>query len=260
VVRGCDVQELRRGVSGGHRQYEASHIWQRSGARPWKNIQAGAEGTTTYSVDGVMLDRTANAFVNFQGPMQSFIRFTVGPASWYWNGQRFDGNGMDIYSQLRPRGGVNVQMQAHYGEQVDFVNSQLAVERRLQPNVEWNIGQHLLLRLRHTKSILTAKTGQRIYDANLTDLRVTWQFNVRSYIRFTTQRQDIERNVEAYTDQTTPGRSITLGSQLLYAYKLNPQTVLYLGAANSGLEDDRTADLMQTNRTIFAKFSYAWLH
>lgn len=240
-------------------QYEASHIWQRSGARPWKNIQAGAEGTTTYSVDGAMLDRTANAFVNFQGPMQSFIRFTVGPASWSWNGQRFDGNGMDIYSQLRPRGGVNVQMQIHYGEQVDFANSRLALERRLQPNIEWNIGQHLLLRLRHTKSTLTAKTGQRIFDANLTDVRVTWQFNVRSYIRFTTQRQDLERNTEVYTDRTTPGRSLTLGSQLLYAYKLNPQTVLYVGAANSGLEDDRTADLMQTNRTIFAKVSYAWL-
>jgi len=240
-------------------EYEASHIWQRSGTRPWKNIQAGAEGTTTYSVDGTMLDRATSAFVNFQGPMQSFIRFTVGPASWYWNGQRFDGNGMNVYSQLRPRGGVNVQMQMHYGEQVDFANSRLALERRIQPNVEWNINQHLLLRLRHTKSTLTAETGQRIFDANLTDLRVTWQFNVRSYIRFTTQRQDLERNVEAYIDRTTPGRSITLGSQLLYAYKLNPQTVLYVGAANNGLEDDRTADLMQTNRTIFAKVSYAWL-
>ena len=150
-------------------------------------------------------------------------------------------------------------MQAHYGEQVDYANSRLALERRLQPNIEWNVNQHLLLRLQHTKSILTTKTGQRIFDANLTDLRVTWQFNVRSFIRFTTQRQDLERNVEVYTDRTTPGRSVTMGAQLLYAYKLNPQTVLYVGAASGGLEDDRTADLMQTNRTMFAKVSYAWL-
>ena len=240
--------------------YEASHIWQRSnGARPWKNIQAGAEGTTTYSNDGAMLDRAADAFVNFQGPMQSFIKFSVGPASWSWNGQRFDGNGMDLYAQLRPRSGLYVQMQAHYGEQVDFANSRLAFERRLQPNVEWNINQHLLLRLQHTKSILTTKTGQRIFDANLTDLRVTWQFNVRSYIRFTTQRQDLERNVQVYADRTTQGRGVTLGSQLLYAYKLNPQTVLYVGAASGGVEDDRTLDLMRTNNTMFAKVSYAWL-
>jgi hypothetical protein len=191
--------------------------------------------------------------------MQSFIRFMVGPASWSWNGQRFDGNGINLFSQIRPRGGLSVRMQAHYGEQVDYANTRLALERRWQPNVEWNASQHLLVRLQHTKSTLTAKTGQRIFAANLTDLRVTWQFNVRSFIRFTTQRQDLERNVDAYIDRTTPGRSITRGAQLLYAYKLNPQTVLYVGAANSGLEDDRTVDLMPTNRTLFAKISYAWL-
>ena len=241
-------------------EYQASHIWQRSGARPWKNIQAGAEGATTYSVDGAMLDRTANAFVNFQGPMQSFIRFTVGPGSRVWNGRRFDGNGMDVYSQLRPRGGLSVQMQVHFGEQVDFANTRLALERRLQPNIEWNVNHHLLLRLRHTKSTLTAKTGPRVFEANLTDLRVTWQFDVRSYIRFTTQRQDVERNVAMYTDPTTQAHSLTLGTQLLYAYKLNPQTLLYLGYADSDLEDDRMVDLTSTNRTMFAKFSYAWLH
>ena len=240
-------------------EYEASHTWQRSGTRPWKNIQAGAEGTTTYSVDGSNLDRATDAFVTFQGPMQAFIKFSAGPGSWSWNGQRFDGNGMNLYSQLRPRGGLNVQMQAHFGEQVDYANSRLALERRLQPNIEWNVNQHLLLRLQHTKSRLTAKTGQRIFDANLTDLRVTWQFNIRSFIRFTTQRLDLERNVAVYIDRTTPGRSVTLGTQLLYSYKLNPQTVLYVGAANSGLEDDRTIDLMRTNNTVFAKVSYAWL-
>ena len=68
-----------------------------------------------------------------------------------------------------------MRMQAHYGEQVDFANTRLALERRLQPNIEWNINEHVLLRLQHTKSTLTAKTGQRIFEADLTDLRVTWQ-------------------------------------------------------------------------------------
>jgi hypothetical protein len=198
--------------------------------------------------------------MSFNGPMQSFTRIDVGPASRVWNGQRFDGSGVAIYSQLRPRGGVNVQMFIHYGAEVDLANTRLAMERRFRPNIEWNLTEHLLLRLQHTKSTLNAKdTGERIFQANLTDLRLTWQFNVRSFIRFTTQRQDVERNVQVYTDRTTPGRSITLGSQLLYAYKLNPQTVLYVGAANSGLEDERTLDVMPTNRTVFAKISYAWL-
>jgi len=155
---------------------------------------------------------------------------------------------------------LNVQVFLHVGDEVDLANTRLAFERRFRPNIEWNINEHLLLRLQQTKSTLTAKdTGQRVFEANLTDLRLTWQFNVRSFIRFTTQRQDVARNVEVYLDRTTQGRSITSGAQLLYAYKLNPQTVLYVGAANSGLEDDRTIDVMPTNRTLFAKFSYAWL-
>jgi hypothetical protein len=240
--------------------YEAAHVWQRStGARPWKQIQVGTEGATTYSVDGSMLDRSTNAFVSFQGPMQSYIRFSAGPGSRVWNGQRFDGNGMSVYSQLRPRGGLSVQMFAHYGEEVDLANTRLAAERRWRPNVEWNVNQHLLLRLQHTASTLTAKTGQRIFEANLTDLRATWQFNVRSFMRFTMQRQDVQRNVAMYVDPTTQAKSLTLGTQLLYAYKLNPQTVLYVGAASNGMEDDRTVDLMHTNRTVFAKISYAWL-
>ena len=65
------------------------------------------------AIDGTMLDRGVSAFVNFQGPMQSFIRFSTGPASWTWNGQRFDGNGMDVFSQIRPRGGLNIRMRVH---------------------------------------------------------------------------------------------------------------------------------------------------
>jgi hypothetical protein len=241
-------------------QYETARVWQRStGNRPWKQIQVGTQGATTYSVGGTMLDRSANAFVSFQGPMQSFIRLDVGPSSRVWNGKRFDGNGVDVYSQLRPRGGLSVQMSMHYGDEIDLANTRLALERRFRPNIEWNVNEHLLLRLQHTKATLTAKTGPRVFEANLTDLRLTWQFNVRSFIRFTTQRQDVERNVAMYTDPTTQAHSLTLGTQLLYAYKLNPQTVLYVGAASSGLEDDRTIDVMSTNRTLFAKFSYAWL-
>ena len=241
-------------------EYEAARVWQRSsGNRPWKQIQLGTQGDTTHSVGGALLDRTTNAFATFQGPMQSFIRVDVGPASWVWNGKRFDGNGVNVFSQLRPRGGLSVQTFLHYGEVVDLANTRLAMERRFRPNIEWNINQHLLLRLQHTKATLTAKTGPRVFEANLTDLRMTWQFNVRSFIRFTTQRQAVERNLAMYTDPTTQAKSLTLGAQLLYAYKLNPQTVLYLGAATSGLEDDRTIDPLRTNNTMFAKFSYAWL-
>ena len=57
-----------------------------------------------------------------------------------------------------------------------------------------------------------------------------------------------------------------LFAQLLFSYKLNPRTALYVGytddRTNLGVVDDRelfTDDLTQVGRTIFAKVSYAWV-
>ena len=122
------------------------------------------------------------------------------------------------------------------------------------------MNRHLLIRLQETSVHLKAKRGPPIFDAELSDLRVTWQFNVRSFLRFTTQRQRVERNVAEYVDPGTDPATLTVGEQLLYAYKLNPQTVLYVGYSDNALEDGDLPDLTRTNRTLFAKLSYAWLH
>jgi len=49
-----------------------------------------------------------------------------------------------------------------------------------------------------------------------------------------------------------------LFSQLLLAYKINPQTVFFLGYSDTRLGDQRI-DLKQANRTLFVKIGYAWL-
>jgi hypothetical protein len=97
-----------------------------------------------------------------------------------------------------------------------------------------------------------------IFDAELTDLRLTWQFNLRSFLRFTVQRQVIERNLELYRLQSTDAESSTLASQLLYSYKLNPQTVFFAGYSDNRLEDDAIGSLTKTDRTLFFKLGYAW--
>ncbi len=240
---------------------ESARIWQRTEQRQkWKQIRLGLNATKTLDRDSRLLDREIQTIVSFSGPMQSYLQVGGGPAKRYWNGQTFDVSGLFFYGQIRPRGGLSVQLFARDGKEVDFANTQLAEEVRLRPNVEWNVNQHLLLRLQHTYDRLDTEDGQRIFEANLSDLRVTWQFNVRSFIRFTTQRQDVERNVTVYTDPTTQARTLTIGTQLLYSYKVNPQTVLYVGYADNSLEDDSLLDLTRTSRTLFAKLSYAWLH
>lgn len=150
-------------------------------------------------------------------------------------------------------------VQVNRGEAIDYTNSRMADQRRIQPQIDWNATRHLLVRLRYTNDRLSATDGPTIFHASLTDLRLTWQFNVRSFVRLTLQDQDVERNVDLYVNRfATDPTTSSLATQLLYSYKLNPQTVLFAGYSDNQLENDLTRELEKTGRTLFFKLSYAW--
>jgi len=239
--------------------FEVSRNWYGNGGETWYNeIGVALEGDHSEDSNGRLLEESVQPAFFVQGPLQSFMRIGVGPSREYWNGQFYDKQGGFMFGQIRPRSGLNINMQIGYGEQIDYTNSRLADQRRFQPQVDWNATRHLLVRLRYTDNRLSAKDGPTIFDAALVDLRLTWQFNVRSFVRLTMQSQDIERNVALYNDPLTDPKTESLASQLLYSYKLNPQTVLFEGYSDNLLDDNLTGRMEQTGRSVFLKLSYAW--
>jgi Domain of unknown function (DUF5916) len=237
--------------------FEGNRTWYGTGT--WYNeLSVGIEGNRSEDTNGQLLEQGVQPAFSFQGPLQSFMRIGAGPSKEYWNGQVYDMQGGFMFGQIRPRSGLNINMQIGRGEQIDYANSRLADQRRFQPQVEWNATRHLLVRLRYTSNRLISKDGPTIFDANLTDLRLTWQFNVRSFVRLTAQSQNIDRNVALYNDPNTDPHTETLASQILYSYKLNPQTVLFAGYSDNQIDDTLTGNLEQTGRTLFMKLSYAW--
>ena len=241
-----------------------------SGSGGWlTEWQLGVTGGRAETTDGQFLNRNLQPFISFEGAMQSYAELGVGPRKEYWNGVSYDLGGGYMYGQFRPRSGMNINMEINRGEQIDYTNSRLADQRRYRPQIDWNATRHLLVRLRYTSDHLSTKEGATIYEAELTDLRLTWQFNVRSFVRLTLQDQDIDRSLAVYVGQDEdndpstppvlpPARTKTLASQLLYSYKLNPQTVLFAGYSDNSIEDVTTRELEKTGRTLFFKLSYAW--
>jgi hypothetical protein len=72
-----------------------------------------------------------------------------------------------------------------------------------------------------------------------------------------TQYFDLERDPALYTFPTEEHAS-DLFNQLLFSYKVNPQTVLFLGYSDNYRGEERAIDrLPQTNRTLFLKVGYA---
>ena len=235
------------------------HVWHGDGGQWWNRLQVNVNGGGTYDTHGQRLNKNAQANFSFQGPLQSFAQIGFAQGQEFYDNRLYDITRAFMYGQFRPRGGLNISMSLSSGDQIDYANSRLGDDLRIQSSVDWNANRHLLVRMRLTSEQLDAKSGESIFDATLADVRLTWQFNIRSFVRLTLQHQDVDRNAALYTDPSTNARSTSRATQLLYSYKLNPQTVVFAGYSDNAIENDDLPSLTPTQRTFFLKFSYAWI-
>ena len=107
----------------------------------------------------------------------------------------------------------------------------------------------------------SAGDGDWAFIANLSQLRAVYNFNVRTFFRAIVQYQNVERNPGKYA-ATVQREAKTLFTQLLLSYKVNPQTVVFLGYSDNSLgvltQDLVRTELSRNGRTFFLKLGYAW--
>ena len=235
----------------GHNWYGDEDDW-------YTQLQLSADWDIAHDDSGRMIEREAEFNFRIRGPMQSRIHFGGLTRDILFDDVLFKENRISFFTEVQPTGGLRLGIRSHYGDKVDFANTQLGEELRMAPFINWNVNRHLLLRLDSNFVKLDSKSGPNIFDAKVHDLRMTWQFSVRSFIRLTAQLQDVKRNQDEYIDPID-ARTRDVGRQLLYSYKLNPQTVFFLGYSDALIEDDDLSRLTTTDRTWFMKIGYAWL-
>jgi len=244
------VDVSKQSIRGGRTWHGTDDTW-------WSRLRLNGEWDITHDDAGNLLEREVEARFNIQGPLQSHITVRGEIQDSLWEDVLYEEKTVGIYTQMRPIGGLETSLWLGIGDRIDFANSRLAKMRNIRPFVEWNISRHLLLKLRADWYELETKSGDAIIDADVYDLRLTWQFNRRSYLRFTTQVFDIDRNQAVYVDEVD-ANTRDVGRQLLYSYKINPQTVFFLGYSDNLTDDDALRGLEQTDRTVFMKIGYAW--
>jgi hypothetical protein len=224
----------------------------------WTRMRLNGEWDITHDENGRVLEREIEAYFGIGGPMQSWIEFGALSRDVLFDNVLFKENKISFYTELQPKGGVLFGVWTRIGDQVDFDNTRLGDGLRVEPFLDWNVNKNLLLKFRGTFVRLDSKDGPNIFDARVYDVRLTWQFSIRSFVRLTTQFQDVERNPDLYVDPVDE-RSQDIGRQLLYSYKLNPQTVFFLGYSDQHVDDDGLNSLTATDRTWFMKIGYAWI-
>ena len=221
----------------------------------WNQFRIGSDAVYTENQDGEHLEQRANVYAWAQGPRQSFLRADLTASDQTYRGERFDTDRVTLFGEFQAHADVYVYGQAVLGNQVDFANVQQGEQVRFDPGVRWNAGEHLRLNLDHSYEALDVEGG-RLFTANLTQLRATYQFNNRTFVRWIGQHLDVERDPQLYA-APTDSRSRDFFNQLLFSYKINPLTVLFLGYSDTYAANADIA-LTQQSRTLFLKVGYAW--
>jgi hypothetical protein len=225
------------------------------GRRGWTQARLAFEGGELEDHRGNHLERRAQLIGWAQGPRQSMVSAEVRSSDVSYRGQLFDTDSFGLYGEIQAMPDLQLFAGASIGRQVDFANVRQGEQLRFDPGMNLNLGRHLRLRLSHSWEALDVDDG-RLFTANLTQMRATYQMNVRSFVRWVGQHVDIERDPALYSFPID-GRSRDFVNQLLFSYKVNPLTVLFLGYSDTHVGTSQI-DLTQQSRTLFFKIGYAW--
>jgi len=193
---------------------------------------------------GVTLPRNTLASIGYRHRKHSYY------------GREFNVGVTTLALNLNPIDGFSSSTQIQFGDEIDYANARRGEALVITQGIAYNIGKHLLLGLQYTYHSL--KIGEEdLFTANLTDLRLTYQISLLSSLRLTLIHNDTVRNPGLYW-YAIDAQAVSLDAQLLYSYKINPQSVLYAGYSSSGMDNDSLTGLEKTSDTVFIKMSYAW--
>lgn len=219
-------------------------------------IDLSAGGVHTENHAGVLTDQGYSFFAVVTGPQQSRITARFFSDKELFEDRYYINRGRRFSFSIVPRGEMTLAFIAYWAGAIDFANARPARLLMLNPSVRFTPGRHFKMTINHTYQRLNEEAG-RLFDIQLTDGNLQYQFNTRALIRAILQYSSVHRHPELYAFPV-PAISRKLFTQILLSYTVTPRTLMYLGYSDNhrGLE---RLDLTQTDRTIFLKLSYNWL-
>jgi hypothetical protein len=231
------------------------HFWGKPGHWYTRiSIFAGADWTVNST--GTIKENGQDLQLTYAGTRQSLVIFAYSPNHEYFRGVYYDNPRWSVYAEARPWSSLYASMSVRGGKTIDSANGRQADQSIIQPYAELNLGRHIATTLSYTRQDLDV-AGGRLFTAGLTEARLFYHFNLRTFARAIVQYRDVTREPLLY-NFPIGRRSRDLFTQFLFSYKVNPQTVFLLGYSDSSFGDQRV-DLTRADRTLFLKIGYAWL-
>jgi len=244
----------------------------------YSRFTVGGDWDEATENDGTLIERETEAFTWFQAAKQSFALIGGGFRDRRFNGVEHDERFVNVSADFWPTANIFLGFNGGVSDRFDFSfapstgRARHGDELRWSGQVGYNIGRHIKLDVSHNYRELDLPAGSpgldpmitvegKVFEAHLTETRFVYQFSVRMFLRLITQYNRVDfDNKLGLGDPPTEGEDLV--NQFLFSYKLNPRTALFVGYADTRanqLDPMDLTDLIQTERTLFAKIGYAWV-
>lgn len=202
-----------------------------------------------------------SGFIN--GPLQTNLWVNPDVVWQQYQGQSYVLHRIWFGFDTQPLGNLGINGFFNFGPAIDFANNRKANNTRFRLESDIRIGTHIDMTINHRYVQLRhPESGIAIFTANLTQWQGAYNFNARLFFKFILQYRNTIRNPMLY-EEVVHRLDESIFAQLLLSYKVNPQSVVFIGYVDNheGLEDDfdeRDIPLTQVNQTLFFKVGYAW--
>ena len=219
------------------------------------SLNLAVNGRATWDHDGNLTDQQISVQGVYQGPLQSTAVLRYQRTRELYVKEYYNLDGFTVYGEMKPVNGLRFQLTSAYGHAIDYSNARRANQTMVAPFAEVSLGRHINFNLSHMFQRLDLK-GEKIFTANLSQVHFVFNFSVKVFVRAIVQYLDVSRNLDLYLSPVLP-KTQTFFTQFLFSFKLNPQTVFFLGYSDNyfGMNG---LDLTQADRTFFVKIGYAW--
>jgi Domain of unknown function (DUF5916) len=153
----------------------------------------------------------------------------------------------------------SVSFTGNYGEQADVSNVRvgtggtIGVAALVRPTS--HLGLDLLGERQWIDETVNGRSG-RLFTAQTARVKATYVFTARMLVRLIGQYVEIERDPSLWTFPV-PAKEGGFAGSALFSYKLNWQTVLFVGYGDNRTLQE-SGDLTRADRQFFLKVSYAF--
>jgi hypothetical protein len=223
-------------------------------------IQIGPAFEVTTDQSGMLTDRSVSLTANYRGRLQSEVIAEYTIAKQRFGNRMFSGLDTGVFFfRVQPSGFLSkFRVYTAYGKAIDFTNVRKAKELIIHPGLTLDISRSLNLEVDPNFQRLSYD-GTTTFSTYLLGTRLIYHLNKKTFFRSILQYRYVDRNPGEYNNPDTVDPVMQeFFYQLLFSYKINPQSKVFLGYS-SDYQRINERPLKIQNRTGYFKIGYAWV-